>query len=168
MINDGTYECRATGKAEYGVSSNNTDQIAVEIDVLDGAGASLGQRRVYLSFSQNAATYSIEKLRALGFNGTRLDNLVGLGSTLARCSAKTEPDNKGEPRQSFDVFGGSGKAFKNEMSDKEKARFADRFAAILGGTPVEPPRRRESVSYGPGGNAGRDAEASRFDDVPFG
>lgn len=165
-IQDGVYDCKATGRAEYGISSNQTDQIAVEIDVLDGKGDSLGHRTVYLSFSAAAAPYAIEKLRALGFSGTRLDDLVGLGSTTARCSAKTErdTDRDGNPRerQSWDVFGGSGKAFKTEMSPKDKARLADRFATMLGAPPTAPAasaaparQQREPQSYGINGNAGR-------------
>ena len=159
-IQDGVYDCKATGKAEYGISGQGTDQIAVEIDVLDGKGDSLGPRTVYLSFSDKAAPYAIEKLRALGFSGTRLDDLIGLGSTKARCSAKTEhdTDRDGNPRerQTWDVFGGSGKAFKTEMSDRDKTRLGDRFAAQLGGVAVAVPARpqRAPTSYGPQGNAG--------------
>lgn len=163
-IQDGVYDCKATGKAEYGISSQQTDQIAVEIDVLDGRGESLGKRTVYLSFSDKAATYAIEKLRALGFSGTRLDDLVGLGSTQARCSAKTESDRDGNPRQSWDVFGGSGKAFKTEMSESDKRRLGDRFAKLLGGAAPPPAARREQVSYGPQGTAGRPKDD---DLIPF-
>ena len=166
-IQDGVYDCKATGKVEYGISSNGTDQIAVEIDILDGKLESLGRRTVYLSFSQAAAQYAIEKLRALGFSGTRLDDLVGLGTTTARCSGKTERDNDrdGNPRerQSWDVFGGSGKAFKTEMSDKDKARLADRFAAMLGGE-APPPRAARSPASGSNGTAGLEPPPGRFSD----
>ncbi len=178
-IRDGYYDCRATGAAEYGFSSNNNDQIAVEIEILEDLPPGspdtaprtvLGKAWSKLTFSPKAAEWSIGKLRALGFSGTRLDQLDGLGSTVARCKGETTSfmGNDGQERssQDWDIVTGSGKPFKDDktMDARAKARLAERFAAMCGGEAPAPAARaqRPVQSYGPQGTAGR----SRNDGPP--
>ena len=164
MINDGIYECKATGVAEYGVTDTGTDQIAVEVEIYGPEKEVIETRSTYLSFTEKAAPYAIDKLRALGFNGDSLADLVGLGSKVARCSVKTE-EYQGKMSQKVDVFGEKGPAFKNAMSPENKRQFAARFNNLLS-APKGAPRSSNGGGGGKGNPpAGNGSE--RFDDIPF-
>lgn len=70
MINPGNYKAKAV-KASYqlGETEKGTLQVGVDLDVKDSAGVSLGQMTTFMYFSQEAAPYSFERLRALGWKG---------------------------------------------------------------------------------------------------
>lgn len=63
------YEGRAIkGGVQIGETENGTLQIAIDMDVLD-QDKSVGQMTTFLYFSEGAAVYSYERLRALGWKG---------------------------------------------------------------------------------------------------
>lgn len=163
MINDGIYECKATGVAEYGVTDTGTDQIAVEVEIYGPEKEVIETRNTYLSFTEKAAPYAIDKLRALGFNGESLADLVGLGSKVARCSVKTE-EYQGKMSQKVDVFGDKGPAFKTAMSPENKRQFAARFNNLLSA-----PKGVSRAANGGGskGTAGVPFMPGDDDSIPF-
>lgn len=168
-MQDGLYDCKATGVAEYGLSDNGTDQIAVEVEIFEGP-QSLGTRLVYLAFTDKAAPYAIDKLRALGFNGTTLADLVGLGSKTARCAVKTE-EYMGKVTQKVDVFGERGPAFKTPMGADGQRKFAARFNGLLTmpkpAAGAAPQRSAAGKPTGRRSDADENSGGERFDDIPF-
>lgn len=63
------YEGRAIkGGVQIGETESGTLQIAIDMDVLD-QDKSVGQMTTFLYFSEGAAVYSYERLRALGWKG---------------------------------------------------------------------------------------------------
>lgn len=70
MINPGNYKAKAVkGSAQVGETDKGTLQIAVDLDVKDTSGQSLGVMTTFLYFSDAAQTYSYERLKALGWEG---------------------------------------------------------------------------------------------------
>ena len=69
MINPGTYKGKAVkGSVQVGETDKGTLQVAIDINVLEN-GQSLGEMTTFLYFSDGAAPYSYERLRALGWDG---------------------------------------------------------------------------------------------------
>ena len=126
-IADGFYQCRAV-RHSYGWTGSQAESVGVVLEVLGPDGKTLGEQVAFLNFSGQAATYSLDKLRSLGWDGVSLAKMEGLGSVVGRCSAKTEPDQKGNLRQRWDIYAGPARMFKNEMTAAEIERFAKRFA----------------------------------------
>lgn len=75
----GTYVARIVGQ-RFGETPNGSPYIALEIEPLRATGANTFPEQVYnreisLYMTEKAAQYSIEKLRMLGFNGTKFVQL---------------------------------------------------------------------------------------------
>lgn len=75
MITAGNYEGKAIrGKVQLGETPNGTLQIAIDMELHNG-NESVGQMTTFLYFSDGAALYSYERLRALGWKGTGPDDI---------------------------------------------------------------------------------------------
>ena len=69
------YEGKAVkGGVQVGETENGTLQIAIDMDVLD-QDKSVGQMTTFLYFSEGAAVYSYERLRALGWKGQGAEDI---------------------------------------------------------------------------------------------
>lgn len=87
MINPGNYRVKAVkGSAQLGETDKGNLQIAINLDVKDpkspdGQWLSIGEMTTFLYFSGDAAPYSYERLKALGWKGNGpddIDNLDGI------------------------------------------------------------------------------------------
>lgn len=79
MITARDYEGQAIkGKAQLGETPNGTLQIAIDMELYDEKNQSIGVMTTLLYFSEGAAVYSYERLRALGWKGTGPDDLLRL------------------------------------------------------------------------------------------
>lgn len=169
----GFYKGRAiAGSEQFGRTSNGTDQIALDVDV-----PALGrQLTVFLFFTDAAAPYAIEKLRACGWQGEDLSNLFGIDANEIDVAVKYETYD-GKTRMKVDISTGGGRVkLENVMTEQDKRAFAARMKsfvrgadAVGGRAPTAPrgpssPRapsstQRREGAYDPG--------PPETDDIPF-
>lgn len=129
-IQAGTYRARAiAGSEQYGTTSNGNDQIVVLLDLPD-----IGEQvSTFLVFSEKAAPYSIERLRALGWGGADLSDLAGLGEAEVEVSVAYET-YQGEEKMKVQVLTGGGVTLKNKLDDRGKRAFAAKYADLAKAT----------------------------------
>lgn len=77
MINPGQYKAKAVkGSVQVGETEKGTLQIAIDLDLKDStSGQSVGVMTTFLYFSEGAAPFSWERLRALGWKGNGVDEI---------------------------------------------------------------------------------------------
>lgn len=86
MITHGNYKAKAIkASVQLGESTTGSLQIFIDLDLKDASGVSLGQMTTMLYFTEGAAVYSWERLRALGWKGQGPDDIDSL----------TAPDGNG-------------------------------------------------------------------------
>lgn len=75
------YEGQAVqGSLQYGEATGGGLQIAINMEVYEpGSNRSLGQMTTFLYFTENAAVYSYERLRAMGWQGKGPDDIDNIG-----------------------------------------------------------------------------------------
>jgi len=80
MIPAGQFEGKAIkGKVQLGETPNGTLQIAIDMEVFEKEGQSLGSMTTFLYFTDASAVYSYERLRLLGWKGTGPEDIDKLG-----------------------------------------------------------------------------------------
>lgn len=151
----GFYRGRAiAGSEQYGNTRNGGEQLVIDVDV-----PSLGRAlSVFLYFTDKAAPYALEKLRACGWAGDDVTKLVGIDKNEVDVAVKYETYN-GEERMKVDIQAGGGGRVKLDapMDDKSKRMFGARVAQMLKQSPgngVAKPKPAPSVTVGD-------------DDIPF-
>ena len=76
MINPGQYKSRADkGSMQLGETEKGNLQVAIDLDVKDAQGQSLGQMTTFMYFTDGAQAYSYDRLRALGWKGKGADDI---------------------------------------------------------------------------------------------
>lgn len=76
MINPGQYEGKAIkDTVQYGETSNGSLQIGIDMELFDDKGVSIGSMTTLLYFTEAAAIYSYERLRAMGWKGQGPDEI---------------------------------------------------------------------------------------------
>lgn len=126
-IAPGIYKGRGiAGSEQYGCTSNNNDQIAVDLALKD-----IGEQvTTFLVFTEKSAEYSIERLRAMGWEGDDLSNLAGLDRNEVDVEVKYE-EYQGKMQMRVQVLTGGGRVvLQNAMDDKAKKAFAARFRGL--------------------------------------
>lgn len=74
------------------------EEVILEVKLADG-----GTGRVFLSFTEKAAKYSIEKLKACGWKGG--NSLAGVGDNEVQISIRPEVF-EGKEREKWDIYAG--------------------------------------------------------------
>lgn len=123
----GTYKGRAVaGSEQYVTSKNGHDQIVIELDLHE-----IGEHCfTYLTFSDKAAAYSMDRLRALGWQGTDLTALKGIDSNEVDVSV-TYREFEGKTNMNVDIVtGGTRAPLKNALDEKGKRAFASKYADL--------------------------------------
>lgn len=120
----GVYPGRGIASSEqYGTSQKGTDQIAVDLNLSD-----FGERvTTFLYFSDAAAQYSIERLRAMGWEGDDLSNLAGIDRNIVNVEIKFEMYDGKEQMKVQILTGGGRVVLQNTMNDQAKRAFGARF-----------------------------------------
>jgi hypothetical protein len=155
MIHAGRYEAKCVS-VQYGLSENGTDQLALGMEIL--AGEKQGSLvTAVLFFSDDAAPYSIPKLRATGWTGDALDKLikegtedgdgVGQPSWLATpCDISVSYEEyRNRQVMRVNILDGQGKfKFKKGMDTEGRRKFGARFKSLVeqtvgGGSSPNPP-----------------------------
>lgn len=149
----GFYRGRAIkGSEQYGLSSKGNDEILLRVQV-PSLNRSLFVR---LSFSDGAAPYSIDKLRACGWTGNDVTKLDGIDANEVDVNIKYEIfENKEQMK--VDIYAGGGIKVDTPMDDKQKRSFGARVAALLKG----------SGKNGPAPKAAPKSDDGDDDAIPF-
>lgn len=138
-LKSGTYKGRAIpNSAQHGTTENGHPQIAMQLQVSMGQG----QRDVvplYLVFSDKSAPFSIERLRALGWEGNDLRDLKGIDRNYVDVRIDYEdwvnPETKQtEAKLRVDVL--TGIRMDRPLKGPSLDSFAERFKALAEKTPV--------------------------------
>ena len=143
-IQAGYYAARAiAGSEQYGLTPNGDEQIVLEVEV-PALGRTLS---TFLYFTDAAAPYALERLRACGWAGNDVRNLVGLDANEIQVQVRYEV-YQGKERMKVEIAtgGGGGKiTLDKPLDDGRKAAFAARMKALIassppagGGTPAAP------------------------------
>ena len=147
MINPGQYKAKAVKSSlQTGESENGNLQIAVDMDVKDPAGQSLGQMTTFLYFSPGAAAYGYEPLRALGWKGNGpedIDSLEGIDANEVDIRI-TQPESYKAPdgttkmgTSKLEILTGAGKV--TLAKPLEMSTFKARLKALGGSSGSAPP-----------------------------
>jgi len=114
------------GSEQYGESSNGNPELLIDLVLHE-----LSDRRVTtpLYFSPGAAPYSIERLRALGWEGNDLQNLKGIGKNEVAVEIKWDLF-EGSWKMKVQISSGAGKFTTAKPQDK--AVWAAKVGAITG------------------------------------
>lgn len=146
MIAAGQYKGRGIkSTVQLGeTEGNNTLQVAIDVDVLLVKGdtrESLGTMTTFLYFSEAAAPYSFERLRALGWKGQGPDDVDSnmvidineVDVRVTQAEPYTAPDGtKKMGTSKLEILTGGGKVVISKKLDD--ATFKARLRAIVSGS----------------------------------
>lgn len=120
----GNYRGRAIkGSEQYGQTSNGNDQIVIDLDLPD-----IGEKvSTFLVFTDKAAQYSLDRLRACGWKGDDLSNLDGIDANEVDVEVKYEMYQGQEKMKVQIVTGGGAVKLKDQLDDKGKKAFAAKY-----------------------------------------
>lgn len=116
---EGFFKARGIeGSAQHGYANNGSEQIAIDLKLENGRTVT-----TILSFSGGAVPYSIERLKALGWDGS--NELRGIDRNEVEVEIKySVPPGKTEERMEVEIKTAGGRfTFKKPMSDMEKRGF---------------------------------------------
>lgn len=158
-IEKGTYRGRAiAGSEQYGTTSKGNDQIVLELDLLD-----IGERvSTFLVFSDNSAEFSVDRLRACGWEGEDLSNLQGIDRNEVSVSVWYE-EYQGKEQMKVEIATGGGRVVLDApMDDKAKRAFGARFRHLTKPTAANPGARSQGgdTSFPHGANAPRQPQSA--------
>lgn len=139
MIPAKDYEGKAIkGKVQLGETATGILQIAIDMELFDG-NQSVGSMTTFLYFSEGAAVYSYERLRALGWKGTGpddIDKLDGIYDNKVPCRV-TAPEQYKDPAgvtkmgaSKLEILSGAGTVTLNKPLDA--STFKARLRAVGG------------------------------------
>lgn len=116
----GRHKARGVAGSEvFGKSSTGNDQVQVSL-----ALSETGQRvTTFLSFSEKAKPYSMERLYALGWQPGSEESLPGIDRNEVEIDIKYEMYNGKESMKVDIVTGGAGIPEENRFAPKEKKSF---------------------------------------------
>lgn len=76
MIQAGNFEGKAIkGGVQFGETNAGNLQIAINMELFDTQGGSVGEMTTFLYFTEGAQMYAYERLRLLGWKGTGPDDI---------------------------------------------------------------------------------------------
>lgn len=174
MVPAGTYRARAVGQdgVQYGFTGTGNAQLAVEFELLEE-----GERVTWFGVFApgKSSDIAMRALRAAGWTGDDLNDLVGLGSTEVELVIEDEEWN-GKVRTRVrwvNVPGAGGRVeLQSKMNDAQRRAFAERMRSQAiasrpnaGGQVVGPrrPKPTPPMQANPPALAGQMAD----DDIPF-
>lgn len=119
----GIYKARGVeGSVQYGKTVNGIEQVAVDVELIE-FGRTV---TTFLFFSDAAKPYSIDRLKALGWNGDA--PITGIGRNEAQVRISYE-DYKGEEKMKVEVMTGGGRvSLREQLSPQEQRGF---FAMLV-------------------------------------
>lgn len=149
----GTYKGRAIkGSEQHGFTSKGTEQIVIDLEVTVPMAGDVEEKKrlsTFMYFSDAAAPYSLERLRALGWQGDDVMDLVGIDANEVDVSVRYE-DYQGEDKMKVEILTGGGRVVvKEPMNDSQKRVFAARMKTLAkSGTPATAPAQPAAARAG--------------------
>jgi hypothetical protein len=158
MIPAGTYTAKATGSFDFGTAAQGTEQVAVEVEILEGEQA--GRFMTWFGFfTDKTSERTVESLRLLGWQSDDISRLEGLGSRRVAIVVEHETyQGKTSAKiQWINRLGGLGVKLKAPMDDAAKRKFAARMKSFAKAQPALPPEdpsvlQRQGAPASNGGN----------------
>jgi len=144
MIQAGNYEGKAIkDKVQLGETTTGNLQMAIDMELFSGDQL-VGVMTTFLYFTDGAAVYSYERLRALGWKGTgpdEIDKLDGIDANRVPCRV-TVPEQYKDPAtgamkmgsSKLEIMAGGGTVTLNKPLDA--STFKARLKAIGGSGPA--------------------------------
>lgn len=118
------------GSVQEGVSSQGTDFLAIKLR-LDDLGEEV---TTFLYFTEKTESWSLDRLKALGWDGKGDGNYNGIDSKQAECSVRFEQYN-GKETMKVDIMTNSGVKV-TPMEEKAKAGFRARLQKLASAAAV--------------------------------
>jgi len=179
-IQPGIYKGRGiAGSEQYGHTSKGNPQIAIDL------ATNAGRLTTFLYFSDEAAPFSIERLRALGWEGDDLSSLVGIDRHEVDVSVKYDV-YQGKQQMKVEILSGGRFVMQQQMDDQAKRQFGASFKALAssmrvgaprpaapsgqrppGPRPAPPPNNGNSYGGAPTDGAPPDDWPGGGDEIPF-
>lgn len=135
----GTYICHGVeGSAVADVTKNGVDRVTVKLRLDNGDGESPDvEVSAYLYFTEKSASFSFDRMKALGWNGVMDGKWEGIGSKEAECIVDYETYNGAEQMR---VEIKTGKSRVEQLPPADQAAFVARLnkLAALAGLPTAP------------------------------
>ena len=170
MMNEGTYSGSPTSGTTT-TSKQNKPQIAVAFSIThiaDGAGewqdVQPFERKLYISLTDAAWPYSMDRLKAIGFNGDFDNPNFSPDSVALRCFHE---EYEGKPKEKWDIITAGAEATKADsntirtLSAKWKQAAKPAGAPKPPGKPAAPPAAKKPAMAGAG------AAPIDPDEIPF-
>jgi hypothetical protein len=124
----GIFKARAVKDlVQYGESANGHPQMALVMRAKMDDG-SVQEQTTFLIFSSDAAPYSFDRLRSLGWKGSDLTDLTGIDANEVDVRVFSE-EYQGKAQIKCEIIGGGRVTLAKPMDPKS---FAARVAAITG------------------------------------
>lgn len=178
LYTNGKFRARAVaGSAQLGVAGTGTEQVAVQIELLEGPdkGAILPW---YGFFTPAAEERTLESLHYLGFEGDNILDLSTVGGPDAPdviAVLEDEEGSDGEVRTRVLWINkiGSGQLIKTQMAPDQQAAFAARMKGKLlaqrqkSGAPASSAASKPAPRKPARGSMPQHAPAHTDDDIPF-
>ena len=144
MIPAGNYTAKATGSFDFGTAAQGTEQVAVEVEILEGEHS--GNFMTWFGyFTERTSERTVESLRLLGWQGEDITKLEGLGSRRVSIVVEHE-EYQGKTSakiQWVNRLGGLGVKLKAPMDDAAKRKFSARMKSFAKAKPALPPEAPE-------------------------
>lgn len=133
----GYYKGRAiVGSEQYGLTEKGGDQIALDIELVSGDRVT-----TLLYFTDAAAPYAIERLRACGWVGDDVTQLDGIEKNEIDVQIKYETF-EGKERMKADIATGGGRlTLSRPMDPQQKRAFAARMKQAVKNGLSKPPAK---------------------------
>ena len=162
----GTYTARAiAGSEQYGATKNGTEQIIIDLDL-----PSIGrQLSTVLFFSDKAAPYSLERLRACGWHGDDVTQLAGIDANAVPVAVRYEMYDGKEQMKVEIITGGGRIKLETPMDAAAKRAFGASIKALIR-SGAAPAGTRAAARPAPKGNAPPEdffGGTGGADDIPF-
>lgn len=131
LIPEGTYPAKATGEYEFGVTDGGNEQVGVAYRITSGDHA--GRVLTWYGYfsTQENAQRAIKSLRASGWKGDNLADLVGLGESEVNIVVEIDEYDPQKPRNKIAWVNGAGVAMKNVMTEQQKKALAARMKGLV-------------------------------------
>lgn len=137
IIKPGFYSAKAVaGSEQYGKARNGSPQVGVDLDLFNGRDV-VGQMTTVLSFGGAAGPFAIERLRALGWEGTDILRLDGIDRNVVQAQVFEEVF-EGKARLKCEIRTTSTIRFETQMGDDERESFAADVLDLM----TKPPQGR--------------------------
>lgn len=129
---EGIFKGRGIAGSQQFKSENGTDTMKIDLDLQTPTG--VRRLSTFLYLSPKAIQYSVERLRALGWDGSSILDAVGIGQNEVNVQVRYEM-YKDKEQMRVEIMAGGGRIEFEPMAPDAKRQLAARVAALMGDAP---------------------------------